>query len=136
MGDQRNRRGGSPRRPVTALDDSLRRLGVDHVDLHRIHRWDPRTGDEAGPTMIQPALGSVTAHPAVTSALIGPARWTTRIRSSPPQTPCFPPTCSTRSSPGPRPEFSPVRRLPGLPPGRLLRDLFPAGLRGSRDGYG
>ena len=25
------------------LDDSLRRLGTDYVDLYQIHRWDPRT---------------------------------------------------------------------------------------------
>jgi aryl-alcohol dehydrogenase (NADP+) len=25
------------------LDESLRRLGTDHVDLYQIHRWDPRT---------------------------------------------------------------------------------------------
>lgn len=31
-----------------------------------------KVADEAGLTMIQPALGFVTAHPAVTSALIGP----------------------------------------------------------------
>ncbi|MGV9778760.1 aldo/keto reductase [Streptosporangium sp. NPDC003464] len=46
MGDERNHQGGSRRWLVTALDDSLRRLGVDHVDLYQIHRWDPRTGDE------------------------------------------------------------------------------------------
>ena len=46
MGDERNRRGSSRRWLVTALDDSLRRLGVDHVDLYQIHRWDPRTSDE------------------------------------------------------------------------------------------
>lgn len=46
MGDDRNQQGGSRRWLVTALDDSLRRLGVDHVDLYQIHRWDPRTGDE------------------------------------------------------------------------------------------
>ncbi|MFI6582993.1 aldo/keto reductase [Embleya sp. NPDC050493] len=46
MGDERNHRGASRRRLVTALDDSLRRLGVDHIDLYQIHRWDPRTGDE------------------------------------------------------------------------------------------
>ncbi|MFD0902604.1 aldo/keto reductase [Actinomadura sediminis] len=46
MGDERNRQGGSRRWLVTALDDSLRRLGVDHVDLYQMHRWDPRTGDE------------------------------------------------------------------------------------------
>jgi aryl-alcohol dehydrogenase-like predicted oxidoreductase len=46
MGDDPNRRGGSRRWLITALDDSLRRLGVDHVDLYQIHRWDPDTGDE------------------------------------------------------------------------------------------
>ncbi|MEU9603406.1 aldo/keto reductase [Streptomyces sp. NPDC048057] len=46
MGEERNRRGGSRRWLVTALDDSLRRLGVDHVDLYQVHRWDPSTSDE------------------------------------------------------------------------------------------
>ncbi|GIE82361.1 aldo/keto reductase [Actinoplanes philippinensis] len=46
MGEDRNRQGGSRRWLVTALDDSLRRLGVDHVDLYQIHRWDPATSDE------------------------------------------------------------------------------------------
>ncbi|MEU8694262.1 aldo/keto reductase [Streptomyces sp. NPDC048665] len=46
MGDERNHRGGSRRWLVTALDNSLRRLGVDHVDLYQIHRWDPDTSDE------------------------------------------------------------------------------------------
>ncbi|MGV9557358.1 aldo/keto reductase [Streptomyces sp. NPDC003401] len=46
MGDGRNHRGGSRRWLVSALDASLRRLGVDHVDLYQIHRWDPDTGDE------------------------------------------------------------------------------------------
>jgi aryl-alcohol dehydrogenase-like predicted oxidoreductase len=42
----RNRQGGSRRWICTALDDSLRRLGVDHVDLYQMHRWDPTTSDE------------------------------------------------------------------------------------------
>lgn len=46
MGDERNRQGSSRRWLTTALDDSLRRLGVDHVDLYQVHRWDPRTSDE------------------------------------------------------------------------------------------
>jgi aryl-alcohol dehydrogenase-like predicted oxidoreductase len=37
MGDERNHQGSSRRWLVTALDDSLRRLGVDHVDLYQIH---------------------------------------------------------------------------------------------------
>ncbi|GAA1304025.1 aldo/keto reductase [Saccharothrix xinjiangensis] len=46
MGDERNHRGSSRRWLVTALDDSLRRLGVDHVDLYQVHRWDPSADDE------------------------------------------------------------------------------------------
>ncbi|MEV6417936.1 aldo/keto reductase [Kribbella sp. NPDC051718] len=46
MGDERNHRGSSRRWLVTELDNSLRRLGVDHVDLYQIHRWDPTTSDE------------------------------------------------------------------------------------------
>ncbi|MFE5244291.1 MULTISPECIES: aldo/keto reductase [unclassified Streptomyces] len=46
MGDERNHRGASRRWLVTELDNSLRRLGVDHVDLYQIHRWDPTVSDE------------------------------------------------------------------------------------------
>ncbi|PWR12457.1 aldo/keto reductase [Micromonospora acroterricola] len=46
MGDDPNHRGSSRRWLVTALDNSLRRLNVDHVDLYQIHRWDPSTSDE------------------------------------------------------------------------------------------
>jgi aryl-alcohol dehydrogenase-like predicted oxidoreductase len=46
MGDERNHRGSSRRWLVTELDNSLRRLDVDHVDLYQIHRWDPATSDE------------------------------------------------------------------------------------------
>jgi len=45
-GDERNHQGSSRRWLVTELDNSLRRLGVDHVDLYQIHRWDPSTSDE------------------------------------------------------------------------------------------
>ena len=46
MGDDLNQQGSSRRWLVTELDHSLRRLGVDHVDLYQIHRWDPNTSDE------------------------------------------------------------------------------------------
>ncbi|MFF2549806.1 aldo/keto reductase [Nocardia sp. NPDC058058] len=46
MGEERNHRGGSRRWLTTALDDSLRRLDVDHIDLYQMHRWDPATSDE------------------------------------------------------------------------------------------
>jgi aryl-alcohol dehydrogenase-like predicted oxidoreductase len=46
IGEERNHRGSSRRWLVTELDNSLRRLDVDHVDLYQMHRWDPRTSDE------------------------------------------------------------------------------------------
>lgn len=41
--DDPNRRGNSRRWIVRAIDDSLRRLGVDHVDIYQVHRPDPST---------------------------------------------------------------------------------------------
>ena len=36
--------GGLSRKHIlAAIDASLRRLGMDYVDLYQIHRWDPRT---------------------------------------------------------------------------------------------
>jgi aryl-alcohol dehydrogenase-like predicted oxidoreductase len=46
MSEDRNHQGGSRRWLFTELDNSLRRLGVDHVDLYQMHRWDPTTSDE------------------------------------------------------------------------------------------
>ncbi len=46
VGDGVGKRGASRRWLTTALDASLHRLGVDHVDLFQIHRWDPATSDE------------------------------------------------------------------------------------------
>jgi len=38
-----NTRGLSRQTIMVEIDDSLRRLGMDHVDLYQIHRWDPGT---------------------------------------------------------------------------------------------
>jgi aryl-alcohol dehydrogenase-like predicted oxidoreductase len=46
MSENPNHQGSSRRWIVTELDNSLRRLGVDHVDLYQVHRWDPTTSDE------------------------------------------------------------------------------------------
>jgi aryl-alcohol dehydrogenase-like predicted oxidoreductase len=46
MGEGRNHRGSSRRWLTTELDHSLRRLGVDHIDLYQVHRWDSTTSDE------------------------------------------------------------------------------------------
>ena len=37
---------GLSRRAILAeIDNSLRRFGIDFVDLYQIHRWDPRCAD-------------------------------------------------------------------------------------------
>ncbi|AGJ56529.1 aldo/keto reductase [Streptomyces sp. FT05W] len=46
MGDDPNQRGNSRRWLVRALEDSLRRLGTDHVDLFQVHRPSPDTDVE------------------------------------------------------------------------------------------
>jgi 1-deoxyxylulose-5-phosphate synthase len=42
-GEGPNDRGLSRKHLLDAIDASLRRLGVDYVDLYQIHRWDPHT---------------------------------------------------------------------------------------------
>jgi aryl-alcohol dehydrogenase-like predicted oxidoreductase len=43
MGEDPNQRGLSRKHIRQAIDDSLRRLGTDYVDLYYIHRFDPET---------------------------------------------------------------------------------------------
>ncbi|MDT5029233.1 MAG: hypothetical protein QOE61_5659 [Micromonosporaceae bacterium] len=43
MGPGPNDGGLSRKHILAGIDNSLRRLGVDYVDLYQIHRWDPQT---------------------------------------------------------------------------------------------
>jgi len=43
MGDGPNDKGLSRKHILSGIDASLRRLGLDHVDLYQIHRWDAET---------------------------------------------------------------------------------------------
>ncbi|MEV6647850.1 aldo/keto reductase [Amycolatopsis sp. NPDC051371] len=53
MGTDPNRRGSSRRWLVTAVEGSLRRLGVDHIDLYQVHHPDPGTD-------VEETLGALT----------------------------------------------------------------------------
>ncbi|WP_306204180.1 aldo/keto reductase [Actinoplanes sp. RD1] len=52
-GDDVNMRGNSRRWIMRAVEDSLRRLGTDHLDLYQVHRPDPETD-------IDETLGALT----------------------------------------------------------------------------
>ncbi|MDX6245347.1 MAG: hypothetical protein QOE76_3070 [Frankiales bacterium] len=43
MGDRPNDEGLSRHHLISACDASLRRLGVEHIDLYQVHEWDGRT---------------------------------------------------------------------------------------------
>ena len=53
MGEDRNRRGVSRRWIITEVENSLRRLGTDWIDLYQMHRPDPETD-------IDETLGALT----------------------------------------------------------------------------
>ena len=53
MGSDPNRRGSSRRWIITAVEGSLRRLGVDHIDLYQAHHPEPGTD-------VEETLGALT----------------------------------------------------------------------------
>jgi aryl-alcohol dehydrogenase (NADP+) len=58
MGEGPNDLGISRRHLRTALDASLRRLGVDHIDLYQMHAWDPLTPIEETLRFLDDAVSS------------------------------------------------------------------------------
>jgi aryl-alcohol dehydrogenase-like predicted oxidoreductase len=84
MGEDPNRRGGSRRWIVRAVEDSLRRLGTDYIDLYQVHRPDPAVD-------VEETLGALTdlvrqgkvlsiGHSTFPASQIVEAQWVARER--------------------------------------------------------
>jgi aryl-alcohol dehydrogenase-like predicted oxidoreductase len=80
MGSDPNQRGGSPRWIIQAVEDSLRRLGTDYLDLYQMHRPDYATDIDETLSALSELVrsGKVRAIGSSTFAaeLIVEAQWT------------------------------------------------------------
>ncbi|WP_061293509.1 aldo/keto reductase [Herbidospora cretacea] len=84
MGDDPNRRGNSRRWIMTAVENSLRRLQTDHIDLYQIHRPDPDTDVEETLSALSDLVRSGKVRAIGSSAMpasdIVEAQWTAERR--------------------------------------------------------
>ena len=84
MGDDPNRRGASRRWIVRAVEDSLRRLDTDWIDLYQVHRADPDTDlDETLGTLtdlVQQGKIRYIGHSTFPASRIVEAQWVSRDR--------------------------------------------------------
>jgi aryl-alcohol dehydrogenase-like predicted oxidoreductase len=71
MGEDANELGLSRRHLARALEQSLRRLGVEAVDLYQVHSWDPLTPVEEWLTFLDDAVRAGTVRYAGLSNLTG-----------------------------------------------------------------
>jgi aryl-alcohol dehydrogenase-like predicted oxidoreductase len=84
MGDDPNRRGGSRRWIVQAVEDSLRRLGTDWIDLYQVHRPEPGVDVEetlgALTDLVQQGKVRYIGSSSYNAGEIVEAQWTARDR--------------------------------------------------------
>jgi aryl-alcohol dehydrogenase-like predicted oxidoreductase len=85
MGDDPNRRGGSRRHIAKAVEDSLRRLQTDYIDLYQIHRPDEHTDiDEtlgALSDLVRAGKVRYIGHTTFPAEAIVEAQWTSQARA-------------------------------------------------------
>ncbi|MEU3980482.1 aldo/keto reductase [Streptomyces sp. NPDC026672] len=84
MGDDPNQQGASRRWIMTAVENSLRRLRTDHIDLYQIHRPDPSTDVEETLSALSDLIRSGKVRAIGTSAMpvsdIVEAQWVAERR--------------------------------------------------------
>ncbi|MEU0482387.1 aldo/keto reductase [Streptosporangium sp. NPDC006013] len=84
MGTDPNQRGNSRRWIVTAVENSLRRLGVDHIDLYQVHHPEPGTDIEetlaALTDLMQAGKVRAIGHSSLPAAEIVEAQWASERR--------------------------------------------------------
>jgi aryl-alcohol dehydrogenase-like predicted oxidoreductase len=84
MGDDPHQRGASRRRIIRGIEDSLRRLNTDWIDLYQIHRPDPNTDiDEtlaALTDLVTQGKIRYFGHSTFAASQIVQAQWTARDR--------------------------------------------------------
>ena len=84
MGAGPNQRGNSRRWIVTAVESSLRRLGVDHIDLYQVHHPEPGTDIEetlaALTDLIRAGKVRAIGHSNLPAAEIVEAQWAAERR--------------------------------------------------------
>jgi aryl-alcohol dehydrogenase-like predicted oxidoreductase len=109
MGDDVNRRGNSRRWITLAVEGSLRRLGVDHIDVYQIHRPDPDTPVEETVAALDDLVGAGTIRYWGTSTF--PAEEIVEVRWA----------AARRHATGPHTEQAPYSILQR----RIERDVLP-----------
>jgi aryl-alcohol dehydrogenase-like predicted oxidoreductase len=84
MGEDPNRRGSSRRWIIREVENSLRRLGTDYLDLYQVHRYDPDTDLEvtlgALSDLVRAGKIRYIGHSTWPVSAIVEAQWTARDR--------------------------------------------------------
>ncbi|HYB29503.1 MAG TPA: aldo/keto reductase [Solirubrobacteraceae bacterium] len=85
MGDDPNQRGGSRRWIITEVENSLKRLGTDWIDLYQVHRPDPETDVEetlsALTDLVRQGKVRYIGSSSYSAGEIVEAQWTARARN-------------------------------------------------------
>src|SRR5438132_3585283 len=85
MGDDPNQRGGSRRWIITEVENSLKRLGTDWIDLYQVHRPDPETDVEetlsALTDLVQQGKVRYIGSSSYSAGQVVEAQWTAHARN-------------------------------------------------------